>query len=356
MFTPSWESQSISFTVKQLQPSWACSLIDTDVEISWDYLTTPSSPVSPSLITLSDETPSLSLSVSPSQDIPIQFSSSSSRFSLRGASFCAIAYSGIPESDRGYETTQPPSRDSCQSALFIETPFSVPLRTRFHPRPKSARFLEVFFFTFWTALFWSCILTSHLHNPHLNRHLNPHPNPHPNPHLNRHLNHHHNHLHNHLHNPHHNLSHNARSADEASPAPPTAWDRRTVLTSRRTASTALATSPRAPTAGAPSTASSPSSTSTAPTAASAPRRRTSPSTVASPTSPWSVRAARRSRRPRDPSTSTRTARCDGCIAGSAASATHSVGMTTPVCGSFSRTPWTGSRACRSTSRCARTRP
>ena len=332
MFTPSWESQSISFTVKQLQPSWACSLIDTDVEISWDYLTTQSPPVSPSLITLSDETPSLSLSVSPSQDIPIQFSSSSSRFSLRGASFCAIAYSGIPESDRGYETTQPPSRDSCQSALFIETPFSVPSRTRFHPRPKSARFLEVFFFTFWTALFWSCILTSRHHNRH------------------------HSHLHNPHHNHLHNLSHNARSADEASPAPPTAWDRRTVLTSRRTASTALATSPRAPTAVAPSTASSPSSTSTAPTAASAPRRRTSPSTVASPTSPWSVRAARRSRRPRDPSTSTRTARCDGCIAGSAASATHSVGMTTPVCGSFSRTPWTGSRACRSTSRCARTRP
>ena len=341
MFTPSWESQSVSFTVKQLQPSWACSLIDTDVEIAWDYLTTQSPPASPSLITLSDETPSLSLSVSPSQDIPIRFSStSSSHFSLRGASFCAIAYSGTPESDRGYETGQLPSRDSCQSAIFVETPFSVPSCTRFHPRPKSARFLTVFFFTFWTALCWSCILTSRHHNPHHNP-LHNHP---------------HNHRHNPHHNPHHNLSHNARCADEASPAPPTAWDRRTVLTSRRTASTALATSPRAPTAGAPSTASSPSSTSTVPTAASAPRRRTSPSTDALPTSPWSVRAARRSRRPHAPSTSTRTARCGGCIAGSAASAISSAGMTTPACGSFSRTPWTDSRACRSTSRCARTRP
>lgn len=120
--------------MESLQPDWACSLVDTDVDLTWDYLTTPQSPPTFTTYTLTDASPSLHLAVTAQQDVHVLLTASSfTSVSIQGPSLCGILYYGIPEEDLRVRSTPSVSTDSYASSLFIETPFSVSHDPRPHP-------------------------------------------------------------------------------------------------------------------------------------------------------------------------------------------------------------------------------
>ena len=133
--------------MESLQPDWACSLVDTDVDLTWDYLTTPQSPPTSTTYTLTDASPSLHLTVTAQQDVHVLLAASSfTSVSIQGPSLCGILYygipvvltvedngAGIPEEDLRFHSTSSISTDSYASSLFVETPFSVSQDPSHHP-------------------------------------------------------------------------------------------------------------------------------------------------------------------------------------------------------------------------------
>ena len=120
--------------MESLQPDWACSLVDTDVDLTWDYLTTPQSPPTSTTYTLIDASPSLHLTVTAQQDVHVLLAASSfTSVSIQGPSLCGILYYGIPEEDLRFHSTSSISTDSYASSLFVETPFSVSQDPSHHP-------------------------------------------------------------------------------------------------------------------------------------------------------------------------------------------------------------------------------
>ena len=103
-----WEGNHYTFSVEEIEPNWACSLVDTDMSLQWDFRYEETPQPSETAFILTAESPNLHLSTKVNEVILLTVLPSNHRqLQIRGHHLYCVVFQAIPKSSYDYDEETP---------------------------------------------------------------------------------------------------------------------------------------------------------------------------------------------------------------------------------------------------------
>ena len=131
----SWEGHHYTFSVEAIEPNWACSLVDTDMSLQWDftYETTPQP--SETAYTLTAENPALHVTTNNSNVVFLTvLPSNHHQLLIRGRHLYCVLFQAVPKSCDDYDKETPIGRYFNSRVIECDEECSVSLSDESHFR------------------------------------------------------------------------------------------------------------------------------------------------------------------------------------------------------------------------------
>ena len=104
----SWGGNHYNFSMEEIEPNWACSLVDTDMSLQWDFRYEETPQPSETAFILTAESPNLHLSTKVNEVILLTVLPSNHRqLQIRGYHLYCVVFQAIPKSSYDYDEETP---------------------------------------------------------------------------------------------------------------------------------------------------------------------------------------------------------------------------------------------------------
>ena len=106
--TLSWEEHHYTFSVEEIQPNWACSLVDTDMSLQWDFTYKTSPQPVETTFKLTSENPNLHFSAKPNEVLFLTvLPSNCCLLQINGHHLFCVLFQEVPKSSEDYDEETP---------------------------------------------------------------------------------------------------------------------------------------------------------------------------------------------------------------------------------------------------------